>query len=114
MFRILVAVILSFSIALPGIAMASPDHHVQMTASDAGHGHHGHTEPAPCEGDDCEIEHTKICCAMMVGHCVSIGVLSGSDGSADLPLCVSAELFHGAAHLMVWQSFEADPPLPRI
>lgn len=113
MLRTLVAIILSFSIALPGIAMASSAHHSQFKTAHAGHGHHQLEHHESCESGDCGIEVMMMCCALMIGHCSSFGVPADAAGSSMGSICGSAGLSFGAVQLMIGQTFEADPPPPR-
>ena len=113
MLRILVAVILSLSIALPGVAMASPEHHSHQTSSPAAHGHHAHQHEATCENSDCELELVMMCCAMIAGHCISVGVLSDSNATVATVQFETAKLSPGSALTLIGQTFEADPPPPR-
>ena len=109
MLRILAVVILSLSIALPGVAMASPEHHSQLQTAHAGHGHHERL----CDSGDCKVEIATMCCALMIGHCSSIGAPTDAVGSSIDSSCGSAGLTFDAAQLMIGQTFEADPPPPR-
>ena len=113
MLRTLVAIILSLSIALPGIAMASPEHHSQLKTAHAGHGHHQHHHDKSCDAGDCKVEVVMMCCALMIGHCSSFGVPVDAARTSMDSICGSAGLSFDAAQLMIGQTFEADPPPPR-
>ena len=114
MLRTVVAIILSLSIALPGIVMASPEQHAHHTVSHTGHGHHQHDYEPSCGLEDCEVEIAVMCCAMMAGHCSSIGVPMDRNNAGRAALCGLAELWPSGTQLRDGQSFEADPPPPRI
>ena len=114
----LVTIVLSLSIALPGAAMASSGHHAHMMVPHSGDGapehvsrEHGHKDP--CESGDCDAEFVLTCCAMMVGHCASTGVPAGGDWSVGAALSGTTALSPGAQQLLTGQTFEADPPPPR-
>ena len=113
MLRIFAVVILSLSIALPGVAMASPEHHSQLQTAHAGHGHHQHYHDESCTSDDCEVEAVMMCCAMIAGHCSSVGVPSDSNATVGAVQFGTANLSPGSALLLIGQTFEADPPPPR-
>lgn len=112
MLRIVLSVLLSLSIAVPGIAAGSSEHHGHQIAPHAGHDHHHHGQAA-CDGSDCEVEIIMVCCAMMAGHCSSIGVTQDCKGATGTVLSGTADLSPKTALLLTGQTFEADPPPPR-
>ncbi|MEL7471098.1 MAG: hypothetical protein AAFN27_21780 [Pseudomonadota bacterium] len=113
MLRTALAILLSLSIAVPGIAAGSSEHHAHQVASHAGHDHHHHDGQAACDGSDCDVEIVMVCCAMMAGHCSSIGVTQDCKGATGTVLSGTAELSSITALLLTGQTFEADPPPPR-
>ena len=114
MLRNFLAIILSLSIALPGFAMTSLEHHSQLqSAYSAGHGHHQHHHDDSCDSGDCKVEVVMMCCALMIGHCSSIGVPTDAAMWSKDSVCGSTALSFDAAQLMSGQTFEADPPPPR-
>ena len=125
MFRFLVAVLASLSVALPGVATASSEHHphprphvnahMDATVSHPGDGHRERREhKESCEGGGCEVDLAMTCCAAMTG-CVSIGVPTAGGEAVGVasPDTAGSPPPFGAAQLLTGQSFEIDPPPPR-
>lgn len=112
MYRMCFAFLISISLALPGLAIASPGHHQHMQVEVTDHQHSEHHGVAS-QSDVSDTTTSMLCCNMIEGHCASVGVHVDSDW--DLKTCVFGLDDFSIAGDMPYkgQSFETDPPPPR-
>lgn len=70
MMRCLLSLVLTLTLAMQGVALASATPHQNdcPQAMQSGHQHDSHRH-APISAMDCEPEHGVLCCSMMAGHC---------------------------------------------
>lgn len=115
MIRVLMAMLVSISLSLPGAVMASVDHHQHLKAEAPADGHqheHEHrTHVIEAKGE--ESAGVPMCCHLMAEHCISAGVLLGTPWAFNPHAWVQGALKIAGDVRHHGQNFEADPPPPR-
>ena len=113
MIRVLLVLLVSISLSLPGAVMASVDHHQHLKAEAPadGHQHEHHTHAIEAKG--VESADVPMCCHLVAEHCISAGVLLGKPWAFNPHAWVQGALLIAGDVLHHGQSFEADPPPPR-
>lgn len=115
MLRLCIAILLSLSFAVPGVAVSAPGHFAHESSTGTEHSDALHNEDAACETGDCALNyHGMVCCMVIMGHCGSVGLSVQQDFS---PGCfgfgrmafITPECLNLAGN-----GFEADPPPPRV
>jgi hypothetical protein len=114
MFRILTTLMVTTSLAVTGMAMASPDHHNHMTIKHSDHDlqrvqHQGDT----CHNDDCEPSFVMMFCNMTADSCSFVGVPAGTDATTSIDALGLGEFLITKKMFYIGQPFEAEPRPPR-
>ena len=116
MIRLCLALLVSFSLVLPGAVMASSDHHQHFEAGHSDHTdqspHHDHQRNAADDGEG-ESQAIPMCCHIISGHCTTAGVLEIPPWTAAINPFARTKLLIAKEMLRNGRSFEADTPPPR-